>query len=85
MSDYERDDGGRLILGNPNRACEWCGANAEPTYSGNGAIAWWHPPFGCCKTRRHHQAMADRASTRDEAQSKAASESAAWRQKVSAP
>lgn len=63
--DGDRDDHGRLILGNPHGGCRWCHAPAIPTIAANGKAAWWHPPADCCTERRHAQLMADRAAASD--------------------
>ena len=74
----ERDEDGRLLLGNPHRGCEFCGQDAEPTYSGCGRVAWWHPPLDCCRERRHLQIQADRAEERERAQERARAAHMGW-------
>lgn len=78
MDSVQRDEDGRLLLGNPHKGCGFCGAEPEPTYSGCGRVVWWHAPFDCCKDRRHHQAMADRAHEREAAQERARAAHLGW-------
>lgn len=72
MADFERDELGCLVLGNPARGCEFCGAEAEPTYSGCGKAVWWHPPLACCDERKRHQRKADALAAAEEAREHAA-------------
>lgn len=46
-----RDEEGRLILGNPSSVCPWCGETAEVNYSECGRVALWHAPTACCDER----------------------------------
>lgn len=66
--DIPRDEHGRILLGDRNAGCRWCGAEPVATVSACNRVVWWHPPTKCCTGRRHAQIMADRAAASDSVQ-----------------
>lgn len=65
FANEPRDETGAIVLGDPEIGCQFCGAGAEPTYSGCGRVAWWHPPTDCCDKRRALTRSAFAAARRD--------------------
>ena len=68
LAEATRDEEGRLVLGSPNQACAYCGAEAVQTVSRDGNVVWHHPPARCCHRRLAITRAAEAAARREEEQ-----------------